>query len=138
MKLQTYGIVIDRPVAWLQTTSFSSRQTRIILYKGLKLIVHRVVETHLLELDDVPVHDLGAVGAEHEDGAHDEDDVLVAAPARLERADELRERVVDVALGQLQHVRVDLAELLLAVRDLGTPALGSVEIAIDSKDRKKE
>ncbi|CAH2261797.1 jg14182 [Pararge aegeria aegeria] len=74
--------------------------------------------TDLLELDDVAVHDARAVGREQQYGRHDEDDVLVGAPARVERADELLVRAVDVALGQLQHVRLNAAVLLVAVRQL--------------------
>lgn len=78
----------------------------------------RQVTCYLFELDDVLVHDPGPVGREQQDGGHDEDDVLVRPPARVEAADEGLVRAVDVALRQLQHVRADAAELLLAVRDL--------------------
>ena len=64
------------------------------------------------------MHDLEPVRREQQYSGHDEDDVLVGPPARFEGADEGLVRAVDVALRQLQDVRADRAELLLAVRDL--------------------
>lgn len=44
------------------------------------------------------MHDLRPVGREQQYGGHDEYDVLVRPPARVERADERHVRAVDVAL----------------------------------------
>lgn len=74
----------------------------------------------LFQLDDVAVHDARPVGREQQYGGHDEDDVLVGAPPVLEGADEGLVAAVDVPLGQLQHVRLDAAVLLVTVRQLRT------------------
>lgn len=76
------------------------------------------VVVYLLQFDDVAMHDAGAVRREEQHGAHDEYEVLVSAPARGEGAYEGLVRAVHVARRQLQHLRSDAAELLLAVRQL--------------------
>jgi hypothetical protein len=84
---------------------------------ALQVPAQEVVVGVLFELDHVLVDHPGPVRREQRNGTQYQDDVLVGAPLGVEGLDEALVLLVDVALGQLQDVHVQI-ERLLAVRDL--------------------
>lgn len=73
---------------------------------------------YLFQLYHIGVHRLGAIRREQRDGTHDQNDVLIGTPLFVEGTYELFVLLVDVPLGQLEHVRPDVGHLLLAVGNL--------------------